>query len=566
MADLEKMANRLGKLEAAGVLTGAESERALGQAKTREDEAKRKAGARLYAGARGGRLTFNAANSSSNAELYTSLRSLRNRSRALCRDNVYARRARQILIDNVIGKGMGMQAQVTNRRGRLMNEVNDPIEEAWCEWSDADTCHTGGTLNFADLERAAMGEVFEAGEVIIRIHRQPFGQSQIPFALELVEAERLAEDYEIKPANGARVTMGIEHDRFHRPLAYYIHTVHPHEMQAYTGQLPDQIERVPASDIIHIKITDRWPQVRGVPWMHAAITYLDHLGEFYESAVIAARIGADKVMMLRETEDGNLGETIADGDKETDKALREGTLSWNSSKGQVDIVPRGTEVIDWTPAYPEKNFDPFTRAILRGIAAGIPGLYYSGLSQDYSQANYSSERSATLDTRGTWQSLQTWWIRIFREPLHEQWLNAAMLARAIPGVDLLAYAADMERFEAVKFKPRGWGWVDPTKEVAAYKEAEKAGYITKSQIIAATNGGLDLEDVARERRRELDMLAEMDIETDTTVSDPVAPAAPGAGTPPAANPTADPGEPADPNEADDAKPARVFAFNKRDHE
>lgn len=554
MADLTKMASRLGKLEAAGIISGAESGRAISQAEA--DLKKRKSSARLYAGARGGRLMFTASVGSANSELYSSLIALRSRSRALCRDNVYAKRARQLLIDNVIGKGMGMQAQVTNRRGRLLDEINDPIEEAWCEWSQADTCHTGGVLNFPDMERAIMGEVFEAGEAIVRIHRQPFGKGSIPLSLELVEAERIADDYEIKAPSGARVTMGIEHDRFHRPIAYYIHTVHPHEMQAYTGQLPDQIERVPAEDIIHIKITERWPQVRGVPWMHAAITYLNQLGEFYESAVIAARIGADKAMMLRETEDGMLAETLGEDQ------VNDGELTWGSSKGEVDILPRGTEVVDWTPAYPEQNFDPFTRAIIRGIAAGIPGLYYSGLSQDYSQANYSSERSATLDTRGTWQSLQTWWIRIFRQPLHKQWLNAAMLARAIDGVDLLGYAANMRRYEEVKFKPRGWSWVDPTKEVSAYKEAEKAGYITKSQIIAATNGGLDLEDVARERRRELDMLADMDIETDTTTPEPAAAPAPGAAPATAANPT----EPADPAAADDAQPSRVVAFGKRELE
>lgn len=555
MADLDKLAIRLGKLQAAGILRDGEAERAIDQAKAQQAATKKSLGQRLYAGARAGRLMFSASISSANAELYSSLDSLRSRSRALCRDNVYAKRAKQILVDNVIGKGMGMQAQVTNRRGRLLKGVNDPIEEAWCEWGHPDTCHTGGVLHFSDIERAAMGEVFEAGEVIIRIHRQPFGKGTIPLALELVEAERLASDYEIKVAPGTRVTMGIEHDRFHRPVAYYIHTVHPHEMQAYTGQLADEIERVPAADIIHIKITERWPQVRGVPWMHAAINYLNQLGEFYESAVIAARMGADKAMMLRETDQGGLAEALGEDDGKND-----GTLSWSSSKGQVDILPAGTEVVDWTPAYPEQNFDPFTRAILRGIAAGVPGLYYSGLSQDYSQANYSSERSATLDTRGTWQAFQTWWIRTFRSPLHKQWLNAAMLARAIPGVDLLAYASDIERYEEVKFKPRGWSWVDPTKEVNAYKEAEKAGYITKTQIIAATNGGLDLEDVARERRRELDMLAELDIETDTTVPDPVAP--PAAAT---SGSTPMPPEPVDPNSADDAQPARVFAF-KRDHE
>ena len=103
---------------------------------------------------------------------------------------------------------------------------------------------------------------------------------------------------------------------------------------------------------------------------------------------------------------------------------------------------------------------------------------------------------------------------------------------------------------------RGWSWVDPTKEVAAYKEAEKAGYITKSSVIAMTGGGTDLEDVIRERRRELDMLEDADLETDTTHAEAApAPAAHNNETPPGNEP------PPDDEDAPGA-PARVYAFNK----
>ena len=178
------------------------------------------AGQRMYAGAKSGRLMFSAPTGSANTELYSSLATLRARSRALCRDVVYAKRARTVVVNNVIGQGMGIQAQVMNNRKRLMDEVNDPIEHAWRQWTLADTCHTGGSLHFGDMERAAMGEVFEAGEVLIRLHRAPFGSGRIPLALELIEAERLADDFEIKPPAGARVTLGVEHDDYGRPVAY----------------------------------------------------------------------------------------------------------------------------------------------------------------------------------------------------------------------------------------------------------------------------------------------------------------------------------------------------------
>jgi capsid protein len=139
-------------------------------------------------------------------------------------------------------------------------------------------------------------------------------------------------------------------------------------------------------------------------------------------------------------------------------------------------------------------------------------------------------------------------VRSFREPLHRMWLQQAVLARAVPSVPIDAYAVDKARYEAVRFKCRGWSWVDPTKEVNAYKEAIKAGLTTLTDVIAQTANGQDVEDVITTRRRELDMLAEAGIQVDTTfVPEPVA--APAAA-------------PEDEDEADEATAARLVPIRR----
>jgi len=153
---------------------------------------------RSYAGAGGGRLTssWKSPTSSADAELSASIDKLRNRSRELVRNSSYAKRAKTIVVNNVIGSGIGMQGQVRPLyRGRLDVAINDAIEEAWHEWSRAEHCHTAGRMHFSDLERLVMGEVFEAGEVLIRKHYRTVGGSRIPIALEVIEAERLAGDF-----------------------------------------------------------------------------------------------------------------------------------------------------------------------------------------------------------------------------------------------------------------------------------------------------------------------------------------------------------------------------------
>ena len=498
--------------------------------------------ARAFAGAKVSNMTggWVPVSSSADMESFASLTRLRDRSRALVRDNAHAKRAKALIQNNVIGCGIGMQSQIVNNRGRLLDEINSPIEQAWREWCKPDNCHIGGTLHFAEIERLVVGECFEAGDVLLRLHYT--GRGAVPLSLEVIEPERLAAEWDIKPAGGNLVRQGVEVDRFYRPVAYWIRTWHPGEVMLPMGAR-DELLRVPADQIIHLKITERWPQVRGIPWMHAAIARLHQLGEFQDAAVIAARVGAEKVMVLKETEDGRLADSLG-------TANNDGTLTWGSAKGQVDILPSGTDVADWTPNYPDTNYGPFVTAALRDVAAAF-GVSYESLSRDYSTSNYSSSRLALLDDRDGWKVLQQWYIRAVRERLYPIWLQSALMARAIPGVSIEDYLLNRTKFEAVKWKPRGWSWVDPTKEVTAYKEAEKAGYITKADIIAATSSN-DIEDVLRERRRELDMLDEMDLHTDTT--DGLEPPEP---APAPAAP--------EPDDTDDEQPARILSF-KRDYE
>ena len=472
---------------------------------------------RRYASAGGSRLHAwgSSLNSSADAELSTSLTALRTRSRKLMRDSPYAKRARVVVVNNVIGAGVGMQAQVRNTRGGLHTLINADIEEAWRQWSRADACHTGGTLSFADLERACLSEVVTAGEVFIRKHYRAFGDSRVPLGLELIEAERVVDEFSFPTPENQATRLGIERDQFGRPIAYYIRNIHPGEIRLPAGQ-DIKIERVPAADIIHLRVVDRWPMTRGEPWLHNVIAKLDNMDEYTAAELTAARMGANFFATL---------ETDADNGLATSTDMSTGAREMQIEPGVIEQLAPGDKLNFHTPNRPNVALDPFLRYMLREVAAGI-GCSYESLSRDYSQSNYSSSSLALLDDRDLWRVLQQWYVRSFREPLLRDWMQAAVLSRAIGSIQVEQYAPDPERFLAVTWKLRGWQWVDPTKEVNAYKEAVKAGFTTVSAVIAQTAGGVDVEDVIAERQRELEMFDAAGIDLDTTVEEPVEPVEP----------------------------------------
>lgn len=451
---------------------------------------------RQYAASRASRLTsgWNPSNSSADSELVSSLTNLRSRSRALIRDVSYAKRASVIVVNNVIGTGIGMQAQVMTSRGELADRVNDEIEAAWCEWSEADNCHTGGRLAFKHMERALMAQVFATGEAFVRKHYRAFGDSKVPFALELIEAERIADELSAPyPAAtpGNEIRMGIELDEFYRPVAYFIRRRHPSELR-FSNTKPDHIERVPADQIIHLAVVDRWPQTRGEPWMHAVAKTFNDMSGYTEAEITRARVQACTAGAIETPEDSeSFGEVQDDG-----------SVVMEVEPGVYKRLNPGEKLIPGTVTAPNPALDPFMRYMLREVAAGT-GPSYESLSRDYSQSNYSSSRLALLDDRDLWRFYQSWFICDFRYQIHREWLQQAVLARAIDAVPVEQYAVDPTKFEAVLFKPRGWTWIDPTKEVEAYKEAVKQGFTTVTDVIAATGGGQDIEDVLNTRDREL---------------------------------------------------------------
>lgn len=513
-----------------------------GPANLRARRAEAKA-SRAYAGAGMGRTVADwvTLSTSADAELYTSLRTLRNRTRQLVRDNEYAKQALRLIVNNIVGQGIGMQGQVLQRRGGKLDEkVNDRIEALWQSWgSKGRWCHTAGRLSWADLQRLVIRSVAESGEVLVRKVRRGFGGSAVPFALEIIEADQLVDNWSGRVGhNGNEVRMGVEVDEWQRPVAYWLYPRHPGDNMVSGTPQSNDYQRVPAEEVIHIGLFDRPMQTRCVPWFHAAMLKLRHMGGYEEAEIIRARASAS-IMGFIQSPEVDVGNDDADGAD----GVVDGERVMDLTPGVIKELAPGETFNGFDPSSANPAIEPFMRYMLRSFAAGA-GISYESLSRDYSQSNYSGARMGLLDDRDNWRVMQQWLIGTLHQEVFESWVQMAVLSGAL---DLPAYETLPDIYHAVRWMPRGWDWVDPAKEVAAAKAAVRAGFMTVGDVIAAKGG--DIEDVFRARKRENDMADEYGLVLDSNpaqVNDKgadQAPAAPADGSAPgqggAAEPAAD---------------------------
>jgi len=439
---------------------------------------------RAFSAARVDRFTagWQATTQSINSELKTDLNALRARSRDLAKNNDYAKKFVKLVETNVVGpNGFNFQARVEDRPGQQDTLANNAIESAFYRWAKRGSCEITGRMSFTGLQRAIISSLAKDGEYLVRKVRGKETGNSFGYALQILDIDRLDTQHNETPANGRNaVIMGIEVDKYRRPVAYSIFTSHPND--GVDGSR--QRERVPASEIFHDFLPENAEQLRGIPWMSAAILSLHHLGKFEESALIAARKGADTLGFFV-SPDGQppaVGGEDASGDPIT-----------VSVAGSYDTLPEGYDFKPYDTRYPDAMLGQFCKNYLRRISSGL-NVAYNGLANDLEGVNFSSIRSGVIDERDQWMTLQGWFIESFLIPVFEEWLGMALLSGVVtmPNGSALP-AGKRDKFSAHQWQGRRWQWVDPVKDIEASLTAIRAGLADPYTV--ASQMGVDLEDV-----------------------------------------------------------------------
>jgi lambda family phage portal protein len=434
-----------------------------------------------YEGAKTGRRVagwLTSANSS-NAEIGSSLHRLRERSRALIRDNHVARAAQDRYVTKIVGSGIIPRANSGDKR------LDGIVNKAWAQWSRE--CSADGLPHFEAIEALVVRAAFESGEVLARYRYRRVGDGlQIPLQVQVLEPDYLDLDKNGTTDAGNYIVQGVEFNSWGKRVAYWLFGQHPGETFAtgLRGGQTLQSARISADEVLHIYEPTRPGQARGVPRMAAVLLRLRDLDDWEDAELVRKKIEACLAGFIQSPEAD--GATV--GIPSTDV---NGNTVETFEPGMISRLKPGEEIRFNTPAF-AGGYADYKRSILRDVAAGID-MPYEILTGDLSQINYSSYRAGLLGFRDSIASWQ-WNVLIPKlcQPIWDRFILAGQLAGEWNALEV-----------PVEWAPPAFDLLDRANESEADETMLRIGTMTWPQAVARQ--GLDpeqqLEEIERYKAR-----------------------------------------------------------------
>lgn len=443
---------------------------------------------------------------SADAAIIPDLPTLIARSRAMCRDNPHARSVVRSFGRNVIGKGITPAAAARFKTGRDRTAFNGDADALFFRWAnDRKLCDVEGAKSFWQIQRMAIEHLVEVGEFLIILRSADNGPGMVPMRLQAVEAEQLDLEPSRNRDNGNTIRGGVEIDRDGRAVAYHIHDRTPEDLQPVPMRR-DRSVRVPAERVLHLFVQDRPGQTRGVTWLASVLRKLRDAGEYDGLELWTARMQACIGIGIERPggADGNAPIGLPPGAGE-DELAPDGSREVNWEPGMFFESEPGEKVHFFTPNRPSGQYDPFMKAQIRAIAAGV-GLSYEQVARDFSQGNFSSQRQALLEDRREWEPLQELVMHVICQPVWDRFLRLGVMSGVLTAPSFFQNAHD---FCVCEWQPHAWEWIDPAKQAAAAKIMLDEFLTTRRRLL--NSQGQSLRETFQQRADENSLADELDL-------------------------------------------------------
>jgi len=425
-------------------------------------------------------------------------------------------------------RALGIDPASARELGQLINTEWKLYANSYAFLSDAERkLHVGQQL------RVATSHLMQDGEFLAQVvYADDDPMARYKTCLKLLDPDRLGNP--LGRMNGDNLRAGVEFNDNDVPIAYHIRERHPRDVGFSAKSLtyqrhPRYSTPLGRPNILHGFDPDRAGQTRGITRFASTLKSFRGFSKFTDATIQAATINALILGYIKSNSGFRaVGEAFGGSVDDLIKFDKEryGHYEDNAIEMGDAVLPTlafDDEIQLATASKDVTQFEPFTRAIIRLIAAAL-GVTYEELSMDYSQTNYSSARAAMIhawsDTLALMGTLESHLVK----PFFVAWLEEAFdSGRITPPEGAPDFYDAIDAYADGRWLGPGRGYIDPVKEIAAAAARIEAGISTLEDECAEQ--GKDYEEVLEQKAHERQLKADLGLpDEEPGNNDPNAPA------------------------------------------
>lgn len=424
---------------------------------------------------------------------------LRNRSKQLFTENLYARGLIRRLVTNEINTGLSLEAMPDEQTLGLplggLDEWAENTENRFTLWGrSAELCDWSARRTFGEIQAEIRSEALVEGDALVVLRIDP--TTLLPL-VQIISGSRVMSPITTSPQNErANIVHGVELDDRRRHVAYHV-------------QLPDgRFERIPAygpnsgrrvawlvygSDKLH-------DDVRGQPLLALVLQSLREIDRYRDSVQRKAVVNSILAMFIKKTADKPGTRPLTGGAVRRDQTIvNDGTPEarrydfTQSIPGMViQELQQGEEPVGFNSTGTDLSFATFESAILRTIAWSNevpPEILELSFEKNYSASQAAlNEFKVYLNrvrARHGWQLC---------DPIYREWLIGQVLTRKIRAEGLIEAIRDPLRYDLREawFVAEWCGQIKPStdmlKMAKAYDQMIQIGAITRARATREMTG------------------------------------------------------------------------------
>lgn len=388
---------------------------------------------------------------------------MRARARWLHENNPIMSNIDEAILNNVIGRGIGLQSKTGNKK------LDEEIEKRFKQWFNK--CDITGRLNFADMQRLILKSRMVDGEIFIYKKITKDG-----LKLQLIEPDNLDVS---QGENG----LSLNDDG---------------SVKTYHFKVNNKSINIPGQQIINYFHIERATQYRGISEYKQAILDIKNFSAFQSSMVRNARANAEIAYTVEsERDSSSFGVTKNDDDEIQDI---NGLMVYYLKPGEK-VSKHSTTTIG-------SGYSEFVMNTVRMIA-NARKISYELAFRDYSQVNFASSRASLIQDNKRFDYEQSHISSYVLTDIFQDWLEIEVLSGKIK-INPTKWSKDKSQFIAPRWSYPKREWVNPQQDIKAIEKEIELDLTTKTDL--AHERGLDFEEILKTKQKENELIKKYGLE------------------------------------------------------